>query len=122
MNAADTAALPSTMEGGRLVRAKKGRGLNLTQQVRVIAPTNRLQVLSPQLKLRFAGRALKLCSQQDFVSVVKGVLVRKEVHRFRVGQGNSQEAGRFNPGCTGCREIYQVVLPVRSRQDNRIGS
>jgi Holliday junction DNA helicase RuvB len=78
MNAADTAALLSMMEGGRLVRAKKGRELDLSHSLWVIAATNRLDGLSPELKSRFAVRKIKAYSRSDFLTVVKGVLVRRE--------------------------------------------
>jgi Holliday junction DNA helicase RuvB len=78
MNAADTAALLSVMEGGRLVRAKKGRELDLSHSLWVIAATNRLDGLSPELKSRFAVRKIKAYSRSDFLTVVKGVLVRWE--------------------------------------------
>jgi len=78
MNAADTAALLSMMEGGRLVRAKKGRELNLEHQIRVVAATNRLDVLSPELKSRFAIRRLTPYDRSEYLTVVKGVLVRRE--------------------------------------------
>ncbi len=78
MNAADTAALLSMMEGGRLVRAKKGRELNLSHPLWVVAATNRLDVLSPELKSRFAVRKIEAYSRSDFLTVVKGVLVRRE--------------------------------------------
>ena len=78
MNAADTAALLSIMEGGRLVRAKKGRELNLSNPVRVIAASNRLHMLSPELRSRFAVRKLTAYNRSDYLSVVKGVLVRRE--------------------------------------------
>jgi len=78
MNAADTAALLSMMEGGRLVRAKKGRELNLSNQVRVVAASNRLNMLSPELKSRFAIRKLTAYSRNDYLTVVKGVLARRE--------------------------------------------
>jgi Holliday junction DNA helicase RuvB len=78
MNAADTAALLSMMEGGRLVRAKKGRELNLSNQLRVVAATNRLNILSPELKSRFAIRKLTAYSRSDYLAVVKGVLVTRE--------------------------------------------
>jgi len=58
MNSADTAALLSMMEGGRLVRAKKGRELDISNQLRVVAASNRLNMLSPELKSRFAIRKL----------------------------------------------------------------
>jgi Holliday junction DNA helicase RuvB len=78
MNAADTAALLSMMEGGRLVRAKKGRELDLQATIRVVAATNRLDVLSPELRSRFAIRRLNPYSREDYLTVVKGVLVRRE--------------------------------------------
>jgi len=78
MNAADTAALLSMMEGGRLVRAKKGRELDLEHQIRVVAATNRLDVLSPELKSRFAIRRLTPYDRAEYLTVVKGVLVRRE--------------------------------------------
>jgi len=78
MDATDTAALLSIMEGGRLVRAKRGRELNLSIQLRVVAASNRLEKLSPELKSRFAIRKLKAYNRRDFLAVVKGVLVNRE--------------------------------------------
>ncbi len=78
MNAADTAALLSMMEGGRLVRAKKGRELNLSNQLRVVAASNRLGMLSPELRSRFAIRKLSAYSRNDYLAVVRGVLARRE--------------------------------------------
>jgi Holliday junction DNA helicase RuvB len=78
MNAADTAALLSMMEGGRLVRAKKGRELDLSHPLWVIAATNRLNGLSPELLSRFAVRRIEAYSRRDFLTVVKGVLARRE--------------------------------------------
>jgi len=78
MNATDTAALLSMMEGGRLVRAKKGRELDLSNPLRVIAASNRLCVLSPELKSRFAIRRLFAYNRSDYLTVVRGVLVRRE--------------------------------------------
>ena len=78
MNAADTAALLSMMEGGRLVRAKKGRELNLSHQLRVVAASNRLDKLSPELRSRFAICKLSAYSRADYLAVVQGVLVRSE--------------------------------------------
>jgi len=78
MNAADTAALLSMMEGGRLVRAKKGRELNLSHLIWVVAATNRLDVLSPELRSRFAIRRLNPYGRDEYLTVVKGVLVRRE--------------------------------------------
>ena len=78
MNAADTAALLSMMEGGRLVRAKKGRSLDISIPLRVVAATNRLHGLSPELLSRFAVRKIEAYSRWDYLAVVKGVLVRRE--------------------------------------------
>jgi Holliday junction DNA helicase RuvB len=78
MNAADTAALLSLMEGGRLVRAKKGRSLDVTMPIKVIAATNQVVKLSPELKSRFAIRKLKPYGAAEYRAVVKGVLVRRE--------------------------------------------
>jgi Holliday junction DNA helicase RuvB len=78
MNTADTAALLSMMEGGRLVRAKKGRELDLSNPLRVVAASNRLGILSPELKSRFAIRKLTAYSRSDYLTVVRGVLVRRE--------------------------------------------
>lgn len=78
MNAADTAALISMMEGGRLVRAKKGRELDLTHLLWVVAATNRMHGLSPELLSRFAVRKLEPYVPLEYQRVVKGVLVRRE--------------------------------------------
>jgi len=59
MSAADTAALLSLMEGGRLVRVKKGRTLDVTIPIKVVAATNQVVKLSQELKSRFAIRTLK---------------------------------------------------------------
>jgi len=78
MSAADTAALLSLMEGGRLVRAKKGRTLDVTVPIKVVAATNQVAKLSPELKSRFAVRKLKPYDAVGYRTVVKGVLVRRE--------------------------------------------
>ena len=78
VNAADTAALLSMMEGGRLVRAKKGRELNLSNPLKAVAASNRLQMLSPELRSRFAIRKLTTYSRSDYLTVVRGVLVSRE--------------------------------------------
>ena len=78
MNAADTAGLLSIMEGGRLVRTKVGRELDLFNPVRVVAACNRLLGLSPELISRFAVRKIEAYSRSDYLTVVKGVLVRRE--------------------------------------------
>ncbi len=78
MNAVDMAALLTMMEGGRLVRAKKGRELDINNPLKVVAASNRLEKLSPELRSRFAIRRLNPYSRSEFLVVVKGVLVRKE--------------------------------------------
>jgi len=78
MNAADTAALLSLMEGGRLMRVKKGRTLDVTVLIKVVAATNQVAKLSPELKSRFATRKLKPYDAAQYRKVVKGVLVRRE--------------------------------------------
>lgn len=78
MNAADTAALLSLMEGGRLVRAKVGRRMDTTVPIWVVAATNDLGRLSPELRSRFAVRKIEPYSRADYYTVVQGVLVRRE--------------------------------------------
>lgn len=78
MNAADTSALLSLLEGGRLVRAKVGRELKTKVEVKVVAATNRLYGLLPELLSRFAVRKIEAYSRADYQTVVKGVLVRRE--------------------------------------------
>jgi Holliday junction DNA helicase RuvB len=78
MNATDTAALLSMMEGGRLVRAKVGRQLDLQNPIWVVAATNRIDMLSPELRSRFSIRRLNPYSRDEYLTVVKGVLVRRE--------------------------------------------
>lgn len=78
MNAVDMAALLTMMEGGRLVRVKRGRELDINNPLKVIAASNRLEKLSPELRSRFAIRKLNPYSRSEFLTVVKGVLVRKE--------------------------------------------
>ena len=78
MNAVDMAALLTMMEGGRLVRAKRGRALDIHNPLKVIAASNRMEKLSPELRSRFAIRKLNPYSRSEFLMVVKGVLVRKE--------------------------------------------
>jgi Holliday junction DNA helicase RuvB len=78
MNVVDMAALLTMMEGGRLVRAKRGRELDIHNPLKVIAASNRMEKLSPELRSRFAIRKLNTYSRSEFLTVVKGVLVRKE--------------------------------------------
>jgi len=78
MSAADTAALLSLMEGGRLVRVKKGRTLDVTIPIKVVAATNQVVKLSQELKSRFAIRTLKPYDAAQYRKVVKGMLVHRE--------------------------------------------
>jgi len=78
MNAVDMAALLTLMEGGRLVRAKRGRELDINNPLKVVAASNRLERLSPELHSRFAIKRLNPYTRDEFLTVVKGVLVRKE--------------------------------------------
>jgi Holliday junction DNA helicase RuvB len=78
MNAVDMAALLTMMEGGRLVRAKRGRELDIHNPLKVVAASNRLEKLSPELRSRFAIRKLNPYNRSEFLTVVRGVLVRKE--------------------------------------------
>jgi Holliday junction DNA helicase RuvB len=78
MSAADTAGLLSLMEGGRLVRAKVGRGLDSAVPLWVVAATNAAHRLSPELRSRFALRRLHPYGREEFRTVVQGVLVRRE--------------------------------------------
>ncbi len=78
MGAADTAALLSLMEGGRLVRAKKGRELDATVPIRVVAATNNDGKLSPELRSRFAIRRLQSYTREEYRTVIKGVLTHRE--------------------------------------------
>lgn len=90
MNAADTAALLTMMEGGRLVRAKKGRELDLSNPLRVVAASNRMDMLSPELRSRFAIRRLNPYDRAEFLTVVKGVLVRREGLNSELADGIAQ--------------------------------
>ena len=71
MPAADTAGLLSLMEGGRVTRAKVGRRLDQTVTLRVVAATNNLNKLSPELRSRFAIRRLEPYSGEEFLTVVE---------------------------------------------------
>ena len=78
MNAVDMAALLTMMEGGRLVRAKRGRELDIHNPLKVIAASNRMEKLSPELRSRFAIRKLNAYSQDEYHTVIKEVLVKRE--------------------------------------------
>ena len=107
MNAADTAALLSIMEGGRLVRAKKGRELDLSNPLRVIAASNRLQMLSPELRSRFAIRQMNPYRRAEYLTVVKGVLVRRE----NVGQELADEVARRLDGLS--QDVRDAIRVAR---------
>jgi Holliday junction DNA helicase RuvB len=107
MNAADTAALLSMMEGGRLVRAKVGRELNLQHEIRVVAATNRVYGLSPELLSRFAVRKIEAYNRSDYLTVVKGVLVRRE----NVPQEMAEEIARRLDGRT--QDVRDAVRVAR---------
>jgi Holliday junction DNA helicase RuvB len=78
MNATDTGALLSLMEGGRLVRTKKDRSLDVTIHLRVVAATNVISKLSVELKSRFAIKKLEAYDAAQYRTVVKGVLMQHE--------------------------------------------
>ena len=107
MNAADTAALLSMMEGGRLVRVKKGRELNLSNELRVVSATNRLNTLSPELKSRFAIRRLTAYSRSDYLTVVRGVLARRE----GLGQEIADEIARRLDGIS--QDVRDAIRVAR---------
>ena len=106
MGAADTAALLSVMEGGRLVRAKVGRELDLRQPVRVVAASNRSHRLSPELLSRFAVRKIEAYNRSDFLTVVKGVLVRREGVSVEVAE---EIASRLDGRTQDVRDAVRVA-------------
>lgn len=106
MNAVDMAALLTLMEGGRLVRAKRGRELDINNPLKVVAASNRLERLSPELRSRFAIRRLNPYSRSEFLAVVKGVLVRKE----NLAEEMAQEiAGRLDGISQDVRDAIRVA-------------
>lgn len=106
MNAVDTAALLSMMEGGRLVRAKKGRELDITHPIWVVAASNRYYKLSPELLSRFALCKIEPYSRSDYLTVVKGVLI----HREGVPEEMAQEIGeRLDGRSQDVREAVRVA-------------
>ena len=113
MNAVDTAALLSMMEGGRLVRAKRGRELNLSNQLRVVAASNRLEKLSPELRSRFAIKKLTAYNRSDFLTVVKGVLVNRE-------NMNEEQAEEVACGLDGISQDVREAVRV-ARVAPRLG-
>jgi len=111
VNAADTAALLSIMEGGRLVRAKKGRELDTKVDVRVVAATNIETRLSPELRSRFAIRRLSAYGREEFRTVVKGVLVRREEVEPEVAEEIAQ---RLDGRSQDVRDAVRVARLVPS--------
>lgn len=106
MNAVDMAALLTLMEGGRLVRAKRGRELDINNPLKVVAASNRLEKLSPELRSRFAIRRLNPYSRSEFLAVVRGVLVRKE----NLAEEMAQEvAGRLDGISQDVRDAIRVA-------------
>jgi len=111
------------MEGGRMVRAKKGRELDTKVEARVIAATNIEGKLSPELRSRFAIKRLGTYSRQDFRTVVEGVLVRREGIAPAAAEeiaelldGRSQDVrdavrvARLTPGL-GVKRAIDLLLP-----------
>ncbi len=78
MGANEQAGLLSIMEGGRLVRTKTARHLDLRLNICVLASANKVSKLSPELLSRFARYELTLYSEEEYRTVVQGVLVRHE--------------------------------------------
>ncbi|GAI93493.1 unnamed protein product, partial [marine sediment metagenome] len=111
VNAADTAALLSIMEGGRLVRAKKGRELDTRVDVRVVAATNIESRLPPELRSRFAIRRLSVYSPLEYIRVVKGVLVHREGVAMEIAEEIAQ---RLNGRSQDVRDAVRVARLVSS--------
>ena len=122
MNATDMAALLTMMEGGRLVRAKRGRELDIHNPLKVIAASNRLEKLSPELRSRFAIRRLNPYSREEFLIVVKGVLVRKENLSEELAEKIAMDTGRKKPGCQRCYPGGPAGAADRSRAGDKFTS
>jgi len=78
MSNTDLSVLLSIMEGGRLTRTKVGRELDERVDIRVIATANSIGRLPPELLDRFSRFRLNLYSPEEFVEVVRNVLVKRE--------------------------------------------
>lgn len=78
MSNTDLSVLLSIMEGGRLTRTKVGRELDEKVDIRVIATANSIRRLPPELLDRFTKFRLNLYSPEEFVEVVRNVLVKRE--------------------------------------------
>ncbi len=75
---ADMAGLLSLMEQGRIIRTKVGRRLDEKLSIWVIAAANKINKLPPELLSRFAKFYLKEYDANEYVTVVKSVLVHQE--------------------------------------------
>ena len=78
MDGRDQAALLSVMEGGRVSRTKVGRMADEKIECRVVAATNVLRKLSPELLSRFSRQEIRPYTSEEFKRVVEGVLQRRE--------------------------------------------
>ncbi len=107
MNATDTAGLLSIMEGGRMVRTKVGRELEFNIPVRVVAACNRVYGMSPELLSRFVVRKIQAYDHDDFLTVVKGVLVRRE----GMPNGIAEEIARKLDGLT--QDVRDAIKVAR---------
>ena len=77
MKLEDTASLLNLMENGRIVRTKSRRNLDLKINCWVIATANRIDVLAPELKSRFAKVEVAEYSQTNYITVVKNVVIKE---------------------------------------------
>jgi DNA polymerase III delta prime subunit len=66
------------MQYGRLIRAKVGRRMDIQIDCWVFATANRIDSFTPELLSRFAKFPLKPYTDQEFIQVVKTVLVNTE--------------------------------------------
>jgi Holliday junction DNA helicase RuvB len=73
----------------------------------VVAASNRLEKLSPELKSRFAIRKLKAYSRADYLAVVKGVLVSHE----NLDEKQAEEIARNLDGIT--QDVRDAVRVAR---------
>ncbi len=74
----DMAGLLSLMESQRIIRAKVGRMLDETIKAKVIAATNRIYKLPPELLSRFWKYQLTEYGASEYMNVVESVLVNRE--------------------------------------------
>lgn len=74
----DMAAFLSLMETGRLVRTKVRRTMDIQLTIWVFAACNRLNILPPELRSRFAVKHLRQYNKDEFEKVVGRVLTRRE--------------------------------------------